>query len=378
MKIGMKFPMLLAALAFGCGGGGTRSTFSVAGADASSIDGGPTNSAIPPGGADAEADARAGGTAIVLASSQDSPFAITLDATSVYWTHLGPLGGGKTAIRFPGSVMKMPIAGGTPTTLAAGQVGPVCIAVDATSVYWCDQGMCPSDGGACNGAGMKVPLGGGAAVTLASVLRPDGIAVDSTNIYWTDQGSTAEPYADSTAGTVMQMPLDGGSAVTLASGQNWPSAIAVDGTNVYWTKSGGVDGTNGAVLTVPIGGGAVTALASNQILPLALGLRDETVYWANGCEDAARLGSIRKVPKGGGPAVVLASGGVPGALAVGVRAAYWTDDSYGIDGVFAVPLLGGVAASLPSGQNLAEGIAVDATNIYWTTYEGAVKTLSIE
>ncbi len=375
----MKFPVLLAALLFGCGGGGTPSTLSVAGADASSIDGGPTNSAIPPGGADAEADAHAGGTAVVLASSQDSPFAITLDATSVYWTNLGPLGGGKAAIRLPGSVVKMPIAGGTPTTLAGGQVGPVCIAVDATSVYWCDQGTCPSDGGACNGAVMKVPLGGGAAVPLASVLRPDGIAVDSTNIYWTDQGSTVEPYADSTAGTVMQMPLNGSSAVTLASGQNWPSAIAVDGTNVYWTNSGGVDGTNGAVLTVAIGGGAVTVLAPNQDVPLALGLRGGSVYWANNGQDiTGSMGSIMKVAKGGGPSVMLATGSVPGALAVGEMDAYWTDDSYGRDGVFVVPLTGGVAASLPSGQNLAEGIAVDATNIYWTTYEGAVMTLSIE
>lgn len=48
-----------------------------------------------------------------------------MDATSVYWTDSSG-----------GTVMKAPLGGGTPTTLAPGQVGPDGIAVDGTSVYW--------------------------------------------------------------------------------------------------------------------------------------------------------------------------------------------------------------------------------------------------
>jgi len=78
---------------------------------------------------------------------------------------------------------------------------------------------------------MKVPLSGGAPITLASGQnKPKGIVVDATNVYWTTNGD-----ADESSGTVMKMPLAGGTPTTLASGQSWPWALAVDATRVYWT-----------------------------------------------------------------------------------------------------------------------------------------------
>jgi len=76
--------------------------------------------------------------------------------------------------------MKVPLAGGTPTPIASGQVGPQRIAVDSTSVYWTTSTTV-----------MKAPLGGGTLTTLASGQdRAFAIAVDSRSVYWTTINST--------------------------------------------------------------------------------------------------------------------------------------------------------------------------------------------
>jgi hypothetical protein len=114
----------------------------------------------------------AGGAATTLASGQ-MPLAITADATSVYWTN-APGGAQPT-----GSVMSVSATGGTPVTLAtlAALAVPAAITVDATNVYWVE----------ALGSVKKVPLAGGTPVTLAAAPNnPGGIAVDATSVYWTD------------------------------------------------------------------------------------------------------------------------------------------------------------------------------------------------
>ena len=97
--------------------------------------------------------------------------------------------------------MKVPLGGGSPTTLASGQYF-MDIAVDATSVYWM-----------AGSAVMKVPLGGGSPTTLAFGQR---------RARRHRRGRDQRLLDDYTDGTVMKVPLGGGSPTTLASGQSWP------------------------------------------------------------------------------------------------------------------------------------------------------------
>ncbi len=100
--------------------------------------------------------------------------------------------------------MKVPLSGGSPTTLASGQAGPAAIAVDATSVYWT---KFPENSPA-DGTVLKVPLlGEGPSTSLTTLASeqdtPSAIAVDATSVYWTNEGTSRAPAFEEN-GTVMK------------------------------------------------------------------------------------------------------------------------------------------------------------------------------
>jgi hypothetical protein len=246
------------------------------------------------------------------------PHAVAVDANNVYWTNMGTPPG-------PGSVMKVPVCGGEATTLAAERGVPQYIASDSTSVYWTEGSA--GEVGALAPLVMKVPIDGGALVTLASVPNPlaaCGIAVDATSVYW---GTMTSQNLDPAPIALMKVPIGGGTPTTLAS-DAFPGAfgsqcgIAVDATSVYWT-------TQQSILKVPLQGGAVTTLLSFSefLAPTAIALNSTSLFWTS--QGGVGPQVLMKVPLGGGVPTTLASPedrlsdlGAYG-ISLGATSAYW-------------------------------------------------------
>jgi hypothetical protein len=198
-----------------------------------------------------------GSATITLASlSQNFIGAIALDAANVYWTSA------------TGVLMKLPRAGGTPTTMAVGGLNSSSgVAVDSTGAYWGGHFL---DAGVRGEWIMKFPDDGGAAIALAP--GPSAfLALDSRNLYWT-------------AGGVMKVPLTGAPSVVVAGERPPSSYLVVDDTSAYWAED---DGSSERIMKVPLGGGAVTTLAAEGEAPPGQGFEGiavdgTSVYWTDG------------------------------------------------------------------------------------------------
>jgi len=274
----------------------------------------------------------------------------------------------------PGWVDSVPRDGGCVTTLAPKEDTPVALAVDSTHVYWVDVGVVDEFGdGEPDGAVKEVPLGGGPVTTLATLQdAPEAVAVDGTNVYWVNLN-----------GTVNEVPVGGGLVTTLATGQAEPVSVAVDGTHVYWIDYGDdpLSESDGTVNEVPVGGGPVTTLAAGQDRPVSVAVDGTHVYWVNLGKSLESTGTVNEVPAGGGPVITLATGqDRPVSVAVDGTHVYWVNNGIDVQTgtVNKVPLGGGTVTTLASGQDFPEALALDSTHVYWSTFDARLNKVRLD
>ena len=153
-----------------------------------------------------------GGAPTLIAMGGDQPYAITIDADSVFWTD-----------RDTGEVLSVPHAGGTPVVLADLQAEPYRIAQHGDYVYWtnnsCNQGPDCIMRARKDGTEAPMAVAGGQSA-------PYAIAVDAENVYWTDEGYQR----------VMRAPIGGGTPEILAATQPGLVHMTMDDMYVYWAN----------------------------------------------------------------------------------------------------------------------------------------------
>lgn len=233
-------------------------------------------------------------------------------------------------------------------------------------------GYCGHDcrGGACS-AGVCDPT-----IFAAGINGAGGIAVDATNVYFTAYFT----------GNVESCPLSGCGVAPkiLSSGDVGSNDIKVDATSIYWANEGaGVGGGSVKKCTLP-GCTQPTTIGTGTLVEWVQ-IDASRVYWTSSYDGV--VSSCPLAGCGGNPTVIASGLTVPWGIAVDASNVYLTIWNGSINapatngGEIAIcPLAGcsGKPTALSSVENQPWQIVVDGTTAYWTNFkDSSVKSCAL-
>ncbi len=163
----------------------------------------------------------------------------------------------------------------------------------------------------------------------------------------------AAAEANQDAGGVSAAPP---TATLLTWGQNVPRDLWLDEQNLYWLNEGRRSEGEPGIFKLPKAGGTAVKLVSGKGIH-AIALDEGHLYFIH-----PEGGSVNRVSKAGGAVEPLATEQENlAALAVDDTDVYWTS----AEGIWRAPKAGGKSAEVVPKISIPSGLAVDEANVYW-------------
>lgn len=160
-----------------------------------------------------------GSNGLPIVPGLESPVALTLYGSTVFWTNYG-------FTDTDGRVMRADITGAAAVPISINQSAPRGIAASSAYVYWANS----EDGTIMR----STPDGTTVEPLVQGLATPSDVAVDTNGIYWVEAG-TPNTYLD---GSVKAAKLDGTGVVVLADNQRDPRRIVLSADHLFWINRG--------------------------------------------------------------------------------------------------------------------------------------------